>query len=62
MFDGCPESLKCLMGLKPPLKGAGDDLWTSPSDLLAGKVCLKPPLTSKHLKALSHQGILSNIY
>lgn len=58
MFDSCPQPLKYLVGLTPPLKGAGDELWTSPSDLLVGKVCLKPPLTSKHLQALTHQGIL----
>lgn len=58
MFNQCPEALKELVGLTPPLEGAGDDLWISPSDLLIGKVCLKPPLTSKHMKALTHQGIL----
>lgn len=53
-----PEPLKPYLGLTPSLEGAGDELWTSPSDLLVGKVVLKPPLTSKHIKALTHQGIL----
>lgn len=57
-FEECPDALKPLVGLEPPLEGAGDDLWTSPSDLLIGKVCLKPPFTSKHMKALTHNGIL----
>lgn len=61
-FDQCPEPLKPLVGLSPPLEGAGDDLWISPSDILIGKVCLKPPLTNKHMKALTHQGILGKIY
>lgn len=60
MFNSCPEALKNLIGLTPLLEGPGEELWTSPSDLLAGKVCLKPPLTSKHLQALTHQGILGN--
>lgn len=61
-FEQCPEALKPLVGLTPVLNGAGDDLWTSPSDILIGKLCLKPPLTNKHIKALTHQGILSKTY
>lgn len=58
VLDTCPDPLKPYLGLTPPLEGAGDELWTSPSDFLIGKVILKPPLTSKHIKALSHQAIL----
>ncbi|KAF2891191.1 hypothetical protein ILUMI_14982, partial [Ignelater luminosus] len=58
LFQECPDPLKPFMGLTPLLKGAGDDLWISPSDTIIGKVCLKPPLTSKHIKALTHEGIL----
>lgn len=57
-LDTCPDPLKPDMGLVPILSGAGDDLWISPSDILIGKVCLKPPFTDKHMKALTHQGIL----
>lgn len=60
VFKQCQEALLDLWGLEPPLKGPGDELWTSPSDLLIGKVCLKPPLTSKHIQALTHQGILGS--
>ncbi|KAI4461911.1 hypothetical protein MML48_5g00017532 [Holotrichia oblita] len=59
VFKECPDALKENMGLEPKLKGAGANLWTSPSDLLIGKVCLKPPLTDKHIKALTHEGILA---
>lgn len=58
LFDQCDTALKVDFGLTP-LKGAGDDLWVSPSDLLIGKVALTPPLTSKHIQALTHEGILS---
>lgn len=57
-FEQCPEALKEQIGLTPPLEGPGDVLWTSPSDLLIGKVVLKPPYTDRHIKALTHQGIL----
>ncbi|XP_044729595.1 protein MLP1-like [Chrysoperla carnea] len=46
------------IGVTPPLTGAKDDLWVSPSDLLIPHVRLKPPLTSKHVQALTHAGIL----
>lgn len=59
-FTECPDPLKQTLGLSPMLKGAGDDLWTPPSDILLGKVCLQPPLTSKHMKALTHKEILSS--
>ncbi|KAJ8977084.1 hypothetical protein NQ317_008427, partial [Molorchus minor] len=58
VFEECDEELGEYFGLTPPLRGAGDELWVSPSDLLIGKVVLKPPLTSKHIQALTHQGIL----
>lgn len=58
VFQECPDALKEDMGLEPKLKGAGPNLWMSPSDVLIGKVCLKPPLTDKHIKALTHEGIL----
>lgn len=60
LFCNCDPNFREDFGLQPPLKGPiGGDLWTSPSDLLIGKVCLKPPLTSKHIRALTHQGIMS---
>ncbi|GJQ88518.1 hypothetical protein Trydic_g15977 [Trypoxylus dichotomus] len=59
VFEECPDVLKPSMGFEPKLKGAGPNLWTSPSDVLIGKVCLKPPLTDKHIKALTHEGILA---
>lgn len=58
MFCSCPEPLKDLIGLTPLLKSVNNELWTSPSDLLIGKVCLKPPLTSTYLQALTHKGII----
>ncbi|KAK5644668.1 hypothetical protein RI129_005968 [Pyrocoelia pectoralis] len=58
IFATCPNAVQPVLGLVPPLKGPGDDLWISPSDTLAGMVCLKPPLTGKYMKALTHQGIL----
>lgn len=61
LFDSILPALKPYLGVCPPLKGPGDDLWLSPSDLLIGKVKLKPPLTSKHIKALTHEGILGSL-
>ncbi|CAH1126854.1 unnamed protein product [Ceutorhynchus assimilis] len=58
VYDQCQNSLKEDFGLTPPLKGPGEILWISPSDLLVGKLALKPPFTPKCLQALTHQGIL----
>ncbi|KAL1491541.1 hypothetical protein ABEB36_012123 [Hypothenemus hampei] len=58
VFDQCEEALREDFGLKMPLKGPGDVLWVSPSDLLLGKIVLKPPLTPKCLQALTHKGII----
>lgn len=58
VFCQCHDELKEAFGLTPPLGGPGDLLWVSPSDLLVGKVCLKPPLTQKHIQALTHEGII----
>ncbi|GLV44429.1 hypothetical protein CBL_10233 [Carabus blaptoides fortunei] len=58
LFETCMPSLKPYLGLTPTLNGPGDDLWVSPSDILIGKIRLKPPLTNKYIKALTHQGIL----
>ena len=44
------------------MKGPPEELWISPSDQLIGKVALKPPFTSKFIKACTHQGILGNAY
>lgn len=55
----CPEVLKNELGIEPKLHGAGDTLWTSPSDLLEGLVVLKPPFTNRYIKALTHEGIMS---
>ncbi|XP_018573237.1 uncharacterized protein LOC108912488 [Anoplophora glabripennis] len=57
LFDQCDAALKEDFGLTP-LKGTGDELWLSPSDLLIGKLALTPPFTGKHIQALTHQGIL----
>lgn len=57
-FEQCPGALRCYLGLEPPLEGPGNTLWQSPSDILLGKVVLKPPITSKCIKALTHEGIL----
>ncbi|KAK4876241.1 hypothetical protein RN001_012663 [Aquatica leii] len=57
-FKTCAESIKPLLGLTPLLSGPTGELWMSPSDVLIGKVCLKPPLTGKYMKALTHQGVL----
>lgn len=59
LLDDCPESLKDEMHLSTPLQGPGENLWLSPSDLLIDKVVLRPPLTAKHVKALTHEGILN---
>lgn len=58
VFKECEEALKEDFGLKVPLKGPGETLWVSPSDLLLGKIALKPPITFKCLQALMHKGIL----
>ena len=58
LFDRCDNALREYFGLKAPLKGPGSDLWVSPSDLLIGKLALKPPFTPKCLQALTHKGIL----
>ncbi|XP_050304906.1 uncharacterized protein LOC126742308 [Anthonomus grandis grandis] len=58
VFDQCEDALREDFGLKTPLHGPGNVLWVSPSDLLIGKVALKPPFTPKCLQALTHKGIL----
>ncbi|XP_019771879.1 uncharacterized protein LOC109545555 [Dendroctonus ponderosae] len=58
VFEQCEDALKEGFGLKNPLQGPGDILWISPSDLLIGKIALKPPFTPKCLQALTHKGIL----
>lgn len=62
VFDQCNESLKEDFGLKTTLKGDFGVLWNSPSDLLRGKIALTPPYTRKYVQALTHQGILGNIW
>lgn len=62
VFKECEEALKEDFGLKVPLKGPGETLWVSPSDLLLGKIALKPPITFKCLQALTHKGILGIFY
>lgn len=46
------------MGLAKPLEGPKTELWVSPSDQLIGRVVLRAPMTTKYVKALTHQGIL----
>ncbi|XP_060533449.1 cilia- and flagella-associated protein 45-like [Cylas formicarius] len=58
LFESCEDALKEDFGLARPLRGPGDNLWVSPSDLLIGKLALKPPFTPKCLQALTHRGIL----
>lgn len=60
-FQTCPDALREFVGLEPVLEGPQGDLWISPSDLLTGKVVLKPPLTNKYIKALTHEGILGTL-
>ena len=60
-FDECPNALQNYVGLQPKLNGPPTGLWNSPSDALIGKVCLKPPLTDTHIKALTHEGILGKL-
>ncbi|XP_049865467.1 uncharacterized protein LOC126366401, partial [Pectinophora gossypiella] len=43
---------------KGPIVEATKDEWTSPSDLLIGKVDLLPPFTSKITRGYTHKGIL----
>lgn len=62
LFEECHPDLQEDFGLTPYLQGPGDELWVSPSDLLIGKVALTPPLTQKHIQALTHQGILGKNY
>ncbi|VEN50425.1 unnamed protein product [Callosobruchus maculatus] len=59
VFDQCHHALKVDFGLEPPLEGPKGDLWIAPSDLLIGKVALTPPLTRKHIQALTHEGIIA---
>lgn len=58
IFEETHPDLKEDFGLQPFLKGPPGELWVSPSDLLIGKVALKPPLTQKHVQALTHEGII----
>lgn len=58
LFEQCHQDLKVDFGLLPYLNGPSGNLWVSPSDLLIGKVALKPPLTQKHIQALTHEGII----
>lgn len=60
-FEKCPGALKPDVGIEPKLEGPGEELWISPSDLLIGKVVLKPPVTSRYIRALTHEGILGNL-
>lgn len=61
LFEQCPETLKPDLGVSPKLKGCDGELWISPSDLLIGKVVLKPPVTRRYLRALTHEGIIGII-
>ncbi|KYB25659.1 hypothetical protein TcasGA2_TC034853 [Tribolium castaneum] len=58
IFEQSLEDIQKDLGVVPPLEGAKGELWVSPSDLLIGKVALTPPLTQKHIQALTHQGII----
>ncbi|XP_047031436.1 uncharacterized protein LOC124638507 [Helicoverpa zea] len=51
----CPRR-KVLVGLEPPLKGAGADWYLKPEDLLEGRAVLKP-LKNKAVAKLNHEGI-----
>lgn len=61
-FKECPETLQPDIGISPKLQGYDGELWISPSDLLIGKVVLKPPVTSRHVRALTHEGIIGTFY
>ncbi|RZC32927.1 golgin subfamily A member 4-like [Asbolus verrucosus] len=58
IFEESHVTQKEELGLTSYLRGPSGELWVSPSDLLIGKVCLTPPLTQKHIQALTHEGIL----
>lgn len=60
-FHEVPEALKPDLGIEPKLSGCKGELWISPSDILIGKVVLKPPLSSRYIRALTHEGIIGNV-
>ncbi|CAH1966680.1 unnamed protein product [Acanthoscelides obtectus] len=59
VFNQCQSALRVNFGLESPLQGPKGDMWVAPSDLLIGKVALTPPLTRKHIQALTHEGIMA---
>ncbi|XP_044272256.1 uncharacterized protein LOC123016092 isoform X2 [Tribolium madens] len=59
IFEQSHEDIQEDLGVVPSLEGPKGELWVSPSDLLIGKVALTPPLTQKHIQALTHQGIIA---
>uniref|UniRef100_A0A1B6GFY3 Uncharacterized protein n=1 Tax=Cuerna arida TaxID=1464854 RepID=A0A1B6GFY3_9HEMI len=46
------------IGYTPKLKGPGEEIWVSPSDILQNHVVLTPPYTNRLKQAMTHQGIM----
>ncbi|XP_013134688.1 PREDICTED: uncharacterized protein LOC106100400 [Papilio polytes] len=42
----------------PKQSDSAEEIWTSPSDLLIGKIQMQPPFTSKIIKSKTHEGII----
>nr|CAD7404482.1 unnamed protein product [Timema poppensis] len=57
-FSSLTEEEKVLMGLSPRLNGPEDPLWVDPSEVLMGNLVKSPPITSRHIQALTHVGIM----
>ncbi|XP_044014129.1 uncharacterized protein LOC122856518 [Aphidius gifuensis] len=55
---GNPDTKKFL-GIEPPMKGPGDNLWISPNDQLIDNVKLTPIISDSNVKAFTHDSILS---
>nr|CAD7569219.1 unnamed protein product [Timema californicum] len=57
-FSSLTEEEKVLMGLSPRLNSPEDPLWVDPSEVLMGNLVKSPPITSRHIQALTHVGIM----
>ncbi|CAH0401421.1 unnamed protein product [Chilo suppressalis] len=55
-FKSMRPKLKVLAGLEPPMKGGGSDWFAPPSELLKGRVVLKP-MKKEFLTKLGYNGI-----
>nr|CAD7441203.1 unnamed protein product [Timema bartmani] len=57
-FCSLTEEEKVLMGVSPRLDGPEDPLWVDPNEVLMGNLVKSPPITSRHIQALTHVGIM----